>query len=185
MVPVGVAKRHWLLDQVGLEVYLDEVLASPAATAEHVRSLLNRREAARMVAEGLSRRRGLHEHPGLVGLAVEATNRLGHQDALRLARRWPDGQPVSQELVCAILDRAVHVPPQPPRLLGQAGPPSRSPSTGRGCGCYSAAPLLPEVAGRYPRVQAVLLEDGETSTRPWSPRVCWSAPTPFSAWWTS
>lgn len=157
--------RQWLLDQVaGLEFCLDETLASPAVTADHIRSLLERPAALRPVVAGLSRRPGLADDPVLVDLAVRAARRVDGDDAASVARRWSDGQPVPGDLLFALLDRVVDgTPPQ----RGYRSKPLTGPVAG---GPWSSLwPLLRnapetqrrEAACRHSQVQAVLLEYGE------------------------
>jgi hypothetical protein len=165
--------RVWLLGTV-YEFYLDGVLASSVATVEHARQVLARRDEprqyrraddeaeARVVAEGLTRNPRLADDDQLLRLAIEVTDRIDHDDALRIARRWPEGQPVPVPLLWPLLDRAVHVRSAP---RGRWDKPATEPVSGTWSWLWPLlrqlpAPRLVEAAQRYPRVQAVLLEYG-------------------------
>jgi hypothetical protein len=165
--------RLWLLGTV-YSFCLDEVLASPVATVEHARQVLARRDEprqhrraddeteARVVAEGLTRNPRLAEDDQLVQLAGEVMDRIEAQDALRIARRWPEGQPVPVSLLWRLLDRAVSVRPM---SRGPWNKPATEPVPGTWSWLWPLlrqvpAPPLTEAAQRYPRVQAVLLEHG-------------------------
>jgi hypothetical protein len=159
-------QRQWLIDQEYIASSLSEVMASPAATVEHVRGILTGKDrAAPAVAEALSQRVDLIDRPELVALAVEAIEQLDrYEAALTVAMRWPAGRPVPREVLDALVGRAVDVPRERSRRIWSK-PPTRPVSDYwtrlLPVLCNVEPAVLAAVAARYQLVQAVLLEYGE------------------------
>jgi hypothetical protein len=165
--------RQWLLDTAWPWLF-DQVLTSAVTTVEHARRALTRRDEPReyrssmdnsetaAVAEGLSWNPRLGEDAQLQEFAIDVIGQLSPEDTIGIILGWPGHHP-PEALLWALLDRAVHLP-APRRNSWEPLP--DEPVGGQWTHLWNLLRSLPatlqaETAGRWPRLQAVLLEHGD------------------------
>ncbi|MEV4625334.1 hypothetical protein AB0J90_03445 [Micromonospora sp. NPDC049523] len=167
------ADRQWLLDTVWPFLF-DQVLCSPVTTVEHAQRPLARRHepqaplgaaddrAIQKVAAGLSWNPHLGEDAQLLEFAVDLVGQLAPDDVVGIVVRWPGHHP-AEPLLWGLLGRVVHLPAP---WLNSWEKTVDEPVGGQFVHLWKLLQVLPaalqaEVAHRWLRLQAVLLEYGE------------------------
>jgi hypothetical protein len=166
--------RLWLLDTIP-QFQLDDLLRSPATTIVHARRALARcgkkprttRGAGHdsdldRVASGLSWNPRLGDDVVLLEFTVGLVEQLSADEVVGIIVRWPGHQP-AESLLWALLGRVVHLP-EPYRNSWDKE--ADEPVGGQFAHLWKLLLVLPaevqvQAAGRWPRLQAVLLEHGD------------------------